>query len=550
MTRLINTPADVARELQLAAGALQRRDPAACRAAALRALQLAPNHADAWNLLGLALAQLGQPAEAVAALERAVALRPAYRNAWDNLIALLDQAGRLDLAAATADRALAACAPGSAADWHRAGLLHFRAGDPTRAGACVEAALQRAPMTRRFRHDLAVIRYAEQRIEEARALIAELVASPEASLEERANYVAIWTRATAPADLAAALRQAERVLASQPAHPRVLDSTAIILGKLGRRAEALAYAERARAADPRSAGACLTLARLLDEDGRTREALELLCADVDRFEQDARLQQLLGSLHLKQGAAESALQALDRSLALVPADQASIALRGVTLYQLGRHAEARDWWGQDRFLARVRLDTPPAFGSQSAWLAALAQDIRQHSRLRFEPVGLAAQGGWLTDELLADRTPAILGFHEALKAAIREYMADLPVDAAHPFLRVTRRDSWTMHLWATRSVEGGVIDTHIHDESWLSGAFYVELPPGLGCEGDVDPHAGWIEFGQPHRGLPGIPATELRRYPPAVGELLLFPSYVYHRTLPFRGSGERISISFDLAFGH
>ena len=29
--------------------------------------------------------------------------------------------------------------------------------------------------------------------------------------------------------------------------------------------------------------------------------------------------------------------------------------------------------------------------------------------------------------------------------------------------------------------------------------------------------------------------------------LLLFPSYVFHRTLPFDGAGERISISFDLA---
>jgi len=29
--------------------------------------------------------------------------------------------------------------------------------------------------------------------------------------------------------------------------------------------------------------------------------------------------------------------------------------------------------------------------------------------------------------------------------------------------------------------------------------------------------------------------------------LLLFPSYLFHRTLPYAGSGERISISFDLA---
>ena len=34
---------------------------------------------------------------------------------------------------------------------------------------------------------------------------------------------------------------------------------------------------------------------------------------------------------------------------------------------------------------------------------------------------------------------------------------------------------------------------------------------------------------------------------PEPGLLLLFPSYYYHRSLPYDGAGERISISFDLA---
>ena len=28
--------------------------------------------------------------------------------------------------------------------------------------------------------------------------------------------------------------------------------------------------------------------------------------------------------------------------------------------------------------------------------------------------------------------------------------------------------------------------------------------------------------------------------------LVLFPSYVWHRTIPFDGGGERISVAFDL----
>lgn len=543
------TPAPaLLRELQGAAWALQRGDAAAAVAAARRALVLAPEDADAWNLLGVASAQLGQSDQAAAALQRAVAARPSYRNAWDNLIALLEQSGHLLEAAEAAERALREGAPGGVEAWHAAGLLHYRAGNPMRAGLCVETALQGDPSSRRYRHDLAVIRYAEQRSEEARELIAGLVESPQASLEERANFVAIWTRATAPADLERALEQARIVLAQRPAHANVLDSSAIILGKLGRRQEAQDCARRSLAADPGNPAALYTLARLLDEDARQRQALAELLARPQLLDLDARLPRQQGTVLLKLGEPASALQALDHALRLAAADQAAIALRGLALYQLGRTQEARDWWGQERFLARLKLATPSTFASREEWLAALAEDIRRHSRLRFEPIGLAAQGGWLTDELLADRTPAILGFHDSLQAAIRAYISALPADPAHPFLRVARSEHWTMHIWATRSVEGGVIDTHIHEDSWLSGAFYVELPPGMGEEQGGDRHAGWIEYGKPYRGLPDIPAEEHRRYQPAAGDLLLFPSYVFHRTLPFAGSGERISISFDLSF--
>ena len=31
--------------------------------------------------------------------------------------------------------------------------------------------------------------------------------------------------------------------------------------------------------------------------------------------------------------------------------------------------------------------------------------------------------------------------------------------------------------------------------------------------------------------------------------MLLFPSYMFHRTLPFTGAGERISVAFDVLRG-
>lgn len=527
--------------LREAAAALGRGDAAAAEAAARRALAIDAGDADALNLLGLARFNAGDRGGGIAALEAAVRARPNYRNAWDNLVAMLDAEGRAADAARAAARAVDAAPPASPDRLCDAGARAFTAGLLPLAGALVERALAADPAHRRGLRYLAVLRDAQRRPHEARALIAQALAAPGAGTAERAAFAAIWSKSTEPADLSRALAEALRVRESEPDHVGARDCAAIVLGKLGRRAEAVAMAREALRIDPRHADARFTLARILEEDGALAEAAAVL--DDPAAPTDLRLARLRGTVRLRAGDAAAAVADFARALALAPQDQSAIAQRGLALAAAGQHAAARDWLGATRFISRVRLAVPAPFAGPADFNAALAHDIRHHSRLRFEPVGLAAKGGYLTEDLLADRTPAILGFERSLRAAIDAYIAALPDDPAHPFLRAVPRGAYTLNLWATRVAAQGVIDTHIHEESWLSGAYYVELPPAV-CDDDT---AGWIEFGRPHRGLPAPPAADIQCLRPEVGCLLLFPSYLYHRTLPYAGEGERISISFDLA---
>jgi uncharacterized protein (TIGR02466 family) len=454
---------------------------------------------------------------------------------------MLDADGRAADAARVAAQAIDAAPPATPDRLCDACARAFAAGLLPLAASLVERAHATDPVHRRVLHALAVVRDAQRRPVEARALIAQALAAPGAGTAERAALAAIWSKATEPADLSRALAEALRVLESDPGHVGARDCAAIVLGKLGRRAEAVAMAREALRVDPRHADARFTLARLLEEDGALGEAAAVL--DDSAAPVDLRLARLRGTVRLRVGAAAAAAGDFARALALAPGDQSAIAQRGLALAAAGEHAAARGWLGAARFITRVRLAVPEPFADSDAFNASLAHDIRHHSRLRFEPVGLAAKGGYLTEDLLADRTPAILGFERSLRAAIDGFIAALPDDPEHPFLRAVPRGRYTLNLWATRVAAQGVIDTHIHEESWLSGAYYVELPPAV----RDDETAGWIEFGRPHRGLPEPPADDIRCLRPEVGCLLLFPSYLYHRTLPYAGEGERISISFDLA---
>jgi hypothetical protein len=96
--------------------------------------------------------------------------------------------------------------------------------------------------------------------------------------------------------------------------------------------------------------------------------------------------------------------------------------------------------------------------------------------------------------------------------------------------------------WTIRMQEGGHLDGHIHETGWLSGVVYLDLPPrpqgsDEGCisfslHGDNYPR-DHTDFAQ--RTLSIEP-----------GDIVLFPSSLFHRTIPFSASTERVCIAFDL----
>jgi len=99
-------------------------------------------------------------------------------------------------------------------------------------------------------------------------------------------------------------------------------------------------------------------------------------------------------------------------------------------------------------------------------------------------------------------------------------------------------------MWAVVMDTEGHQLPHIHPAAWLSGVYYVELPRTLGAGGDDV--AGWIEFGLPPEELQDTKAPPVRLLRPVEGAVYLFPSFLYHRTIPFGGDGRRISIAFDV----
>lgn len=488
-----------------------------------------------------ALAEAGQAGAALDAGAQLVRQQPRAAQAWQALARAREAAGDpaaaeaalREGAAAGADRYALALARGHLA-WRRRAWL-------AAATAFAEAAALDAQAHEAWTN-LAACQIHLDRIDEAIAAADRAVALAPAQVPARMTRAAALSRSTDPGRIGQALEAARALAADHPGLAAAHDCIAACLLKQGQADAALVAAREAVRLAPGEAGPAVTLARVLEGLGQLAEAEQVLEALAAPGDAPGPVLRQLGQVRLRAGRPAPALAVLDRAYRVEPGDQDGIAARAVALAGVEGWPAAEAWLGLHEWVREVEIATPPGFPDRAAFLAALAADIRNHSRLRYEPVGLVARGGWLTGELLADATPAITGFADSLRAAIAGFVAGLPDVPGHPFLGRVPRGPHLMHVWATRVREQGLIDTHIHDGSWLSGAFYVELPPAV----EAGDQAGWIEFGQPYAGLPAPPAGRLLRIRPRVGAMLFFPSYLFHRTLPYRGEGERISISFDL----
>ena len=239
---------------------------------------------------------------------------------------------------------------------------------------------------------------------------------------------------------------------------------------------------------------------------------------------------------LRMSAVEEALPFIDRELGSARAwstwPYASLAWRLAD--------DDRSAWleGDPRLvtIADLKTDLPP--------LDDLAASLRALHIASGEYVDQSVRGGTQTDGPLLSRVDPLIGsMRKAILGAVRAYVAQLPPnDPSHPTLS-QRRDRRIRFSgsWSVRLRGGGRHSNHVHPQGWISSALYISLPRKQQSDAQ---DAGWFTIGEPQDEL-GIPLEPWRKIEPIPGRLVLFPSWMWHGTIPF-SQGERLTIAFDV----
>jgi len=249
-------------------------------------------------------------------------------------------------------------------------------------------------------------------------------------------------------------------------------------------------------------------------------------------------------LQLRRGEPRAALDELEgmRGRKLHPTWP--LALESVALAELEDEAAHRQLMRYDEFVHWTDVDAPPGHRDLPAFNKRLCNHVRGHRGLVRDPAGYSTRKGQHTlGNLLRDRSPIMDALENVIGQAVSAYLGELPAPDGHPFL--DRADDCRLEAWAVVLGKGGHHVSHVHRDGWLSGVYYADV---AGVVGDDDGNReGWLELGLGPDALRVAGrrcATQWIR--PHDGGVALFPSFCWHRTVPFTARGRRVAIAFDV----
>ena len=173
------------------------------------------------------------------------------------------------------------------------------------------------------------------------------------------------------------------------------------------------------------------------------------------------------------------------------------------------------------------------------FLRDLMDDLQSREAI-WEPPGKTTRHGFQTmSNLFKKPYGRLVELDRIIKDTIENYRFEFSSENCD-FIKLFPK-TLTLSGWFIRLIKGGHQTEHIHSGAWLSGIFYLQMPK---C---TDQEEGSIELGLWGYDYPILNKSYPKnRFYPKNGGIILFPSSLFHRTIPFHSDEERMSIAFDL----
>lgn len=504
-----------------------------------------PDYVEAYIQRGETLIALERWPEALPLLRRALQLQPGSISARVALADLLITLNELAEAETILRQGLTQ-APGNLFLLHNLGLTLRLAERFEEALPYLRHVVEHMPQTKEAWHNLGNVLVALGRLDEASLCYRRVLDLDPMHYNAHDNLNKMLWEMGRHDELMRSFDIAKRHFPDNPTLCQMAAESALAFERLEDAERDIA---RADALEPGSLGVARLRTSLLLRRGAVDEAIAVAGRGLETYPADTALLRQYAEAALRAGRAEDGLAAARRLRELTPDSQFAMAYTATALRLRGDPAY-RELYDYDRSIWAAELPPPPGYDDIQAFNAVLLDSLIGLHVMQHEPVNQTLRNGTQTREGLFTRPgapPPVKLLEQAVLREVDRFRQAMPDDAAHPFFRHkgTAPLRWS-GSWSVRLREDGFHTDHIHPEGWLSGCYYIEVPTATR---DEQGKPGWIKFGEPNlgEGSPKLPWE--KAVCPRPGLLVLFPSYMWHGTIPFQTQEHRTTVAFDIAAG-
>jgi len=553
-----------------------------------------PNNVSHMIRLGEFFRRAGKVSEALAILEDATKLAPRNANAWANLGVAFQQDKNIDAAKMAYEKALA-INPNSAVIWSNLGSFAKDAGDLDSALRYFEKSVEIQPDLAEIRNNLGAMLKLLGRLEDAEASYRKAIALKPGFTEAHYNLGNMLRELGKLEGAEASYRKA---IALKPDYADAHSNLGVTLQELGRLEEAEASYIEAITLKPDYAYVHFNLGITLKELGRLEEAIASYRKAIALKPDYADAHNNLGNTLRDFDRLEEAEASYRKAIALKPDYADARHNLGMLLSETKQYEKAAEQFELSNFeeskyyLLRClylqdkkslffdQLDyfinqgeIHPMIGSLGC-RSALRYGIERpnlfckdplkyvlktnlNNQYNFEKIFVKTARTILNENKILDRRQDLLtngrqtsgnlfdlepNFTEEIQKIIRSEIEKYQVyfkNSEEGFIASWPTD-YSLRGWLVSMESGGKLRPHMHENGWISGSIYINVPPKSKNE------SGNFVVCIEEEYLTGGNGNQEENIDVVTGDMVLFPASLLHYTIPFESEKERIVLAFDV----
>jgi tetratricopeptide (TPR) repeat protein len=458
-----------------------------------QSIALKPDYAEAHYNLGNVLKELGRQADAEASYRQAIALKPDYAEVYSNLGNVLNELGRQADAEASYRQAIA-LKPDYAEAYSNLGNTLNELGRLLDAEASYRQAIALKPDFTEAHFNLGN------------------------TLKDLAKLV----------DAEASYRQA---IALKPDYAEAYSNLGNALKELGRQADAEASYRQAIALKPDYAEASYYLGILLYEGGDYKRATKLFTGLSIQKSKSYLLRcfYLQNEYSLFNEQLENLIN-LGENNSII----GSLCLRSAIKYE----KNIRNPYCGDPFNYVKEVDLTQRCNFKINFIQVTRNILSDKSYLS-KNQGHLSNGYQTAGNLFSIQSDAINEIQRIIRYEIEGYRSYF--EGSDEGLITQWPKSYVLYGWLINMKSGGKLRPHIHENSWISGSVYINVPPKI--EVDSGNLVLCIDDREFEEGGAKNPSKSIDV---TTGKMVLFPASLMHFTIPFESEENRIVLAFDV----